>query len=136
MLLKFLAKKSRNKRDGPSKQYYKDYNDLKNNNITQTSYIHTISCDNLKDCKLSLKNIEVFIKENFKIVNTDKLENKKTKYLHYVIENGKLKFHDDLEILFKNKEIKLRSSSRVGLYDYGVNKSRIEKIINSYKKIN
>ena len=57
MLLNFLAKKSRKKRDGPSKQYYLDHNDLKNNNLSETSYI-----DNLKHCKLSLKNIEDFIK--------------------------------------------------------------------------
>ena len=55
-------------------------------------------------------------------------------HIHYVIENGKRKFHDDLEILFKNKEIKLRSASRIGFYDYGVNKDRIEKIIDSYNK--
>jgi len=59
------------------------------------------------------------------------------KYLHATYVSQLLRFVDDLELRLDetNKVIQLRSSSRVGYSDLGVNRKRVEKIIGEFKQI-
>ena len=56
-----------------------------------------------------------------------KIENKK---LHYECISNFFKFRDDLEFVFDsdNKAILIRSSSRIGYYDFNVNRIRVVAI--------
>lgn len=49
---------------------------------------------------------------------------------HYVFTSSIMKFKDDFFVRFddQEKKIDLRSSSRKGYYDFGVNRKRVEKI--------
>ena len=53
-----------------------------------------------------------------------------TDYLHLTSTSRWLRFTDDVEFLLRKKrgEIAMRSSSRVGYYDFGVNRERLESI--------
>ncbi|PPA71882.1 DUF1499 domain-containing protein [Jeotgalibacillus proteolyticus] len=55
-------------------------------------------------------------------------------YIHAVTKTKVLRFKDDVEFLFdeKNKLIHFRSESRLGSYDFGVNRKRMEKIAEFY----
>lgn len=57
-------------------------------------------------------------------------------YIHAVFKSDGLKFKDDVEFYFddKNKVIHYRSASRVGYSDLGVNKKRYEEIRDEYYK--
>ena len=129
MLLQILAKKSRIKQQGPSRELFEKEGRLKGENLTPNSYIYTINCENSKKCNSILKEIRKNIANKLQVVENNELKKSKLEYIHYVIEIGKNKFHDDLEIMKSDKVIQLRSSSREGIYDMGVNKERIEKII-------
>ena len=52
-------------------------------------------------------------------------------FSHWIVKSNIFKFTDDLEILqIPSKNIiQLKSSSQFGLYDFGVNKNRIYKLI-------
>ena len=127
-----LAKKSRKKRDGPSKDIFLKKNDLKKiDSNSKNSFLLQHNFDNKKDF---LKTIDNFICNNFNIVDKCEINNNNIKYLHYVIEIGKYKFHDDLEILIFTNYLKIRSSSRVGKYDFNVNENRINFIIKNFFK--
>lgn len=130
MLFSLLSKLSRNtNREGPSKKYYLKHNDLLGDNLTYTSHISEMRFRDKNRCDKTLELIDLFIKDKYCIIKFEEIENPQTKYFHYVIEVGKNKFYDDLEILKKNNYIKLRSSSRIGFYDMGMNKARINEII-------
>jgi len=51
-------------------------------------------------------------------------------YLHFEFMSALFRFVDDVEFLFDdgNKVIQVRSASRVGFYDFGVNRRRVEEI--------
>lgn len=51
-------------------------------------------------------------------------------YIHSQFVSSLFGFTDDVEFMIddRNKKIQLKSSSRVGLYDWGVNRKRIETI--------
>ena len=57
-------------------------------------------------------------------------------YLHVTFKSKILGFVDDVEFLFDDtkKIIHVRSASRVGYYDFGVNRHRVEKIRQSLDK--
>ena len=59
---------------------------------------------------------------------------KQANYLRAEYRSAIFGFVDDVEFLFSFDEptIELRSASRVGYYDFGVNRRRIEKIRNSW----
>ena len=61
--------------------------------------------------------------------NTEVLEESAT-YLHVVITTNILRFKDDLEFMLKPElgVIEMRSASRVGYYDMGINRKRLEKL--------
>lgn len=61
------------------------------------------------------------------------IEEKDT-YIYAVATTGKMKFHDDIEILFDEEEgvIHYRSASRAGYSDMGLNRARYEALEKYY----
>ncbi len=59
-----------------------------------------------------------------------RLMRQEANYLHFEFSSRWLKFTDDVEFFLDDaaKEIQVRSSSRLGRRDYGVNRARIEAI--------
>lgn len=58
------------------------------------------------------------------------------RYLHYEVETRLMRFVDDVEFLLSPKEniIHVRSGSRLGKKDFGVNRDRVEKIREAFFK--
>ena len=98
--------------------------------------------DNLSDCKLKTN----CIFESWKVDDSEKafneliqiLENtprlkiikKEKNYIHAISTSRIMKFIDDIEIKNLNKEniFQVKSSSRQGIYDLGVNKRRVHTL--------
>jgi uncharacterized protein (DUF1499 family) len=57
-------------------------------------------------------------------------------YLHAVFTSNMLKFKDDVEFFIAagDQQIHFRSSSRIGYYDFGVNRKRMDEIRERFKK--
>jgi len=55
-------------------------------------------------------------------------------YLHAEYESSWLKFVDDFEVVIKDKLIHIRSASRLGYSDLGVNAERFDEIKAAYEK--
>ena len=57
-------------------------------------------------------------------------------YIHAVSTTGRMKFRDDLEFYFNEKEgvIHFRSASRVGYSDMGLNRKRYDRLMEIYTK--
>ncbi len=53
-------------------------------------------------------------------------------YRHYVFRTPKLGFRDDLEFHLSDEQIHVRSASRVGHSDLGVNRKRVEQLRQYY----
>ena len=51
-------------------------------------------------------------------------------YIHATFTSAVFHFVDDVEMIFPSdsKQIQIRSSSRIGYYDFGVNRHRVERI--------
>lgn len=47
---------------------------------------------------------------------------------HYVIRHGKHGFYDDVWLSFTKNETHVVSASRVGIFDMGVNRNRVQKL--------
>lgn len=73
--------------------------------------------------------VKKYIKENIKKIGNVKLIEEKDKYMHFIFISNFFHFKDDFEIYFdRNKNlIHIKSQSRVGYSDLGVNKERYEK---------
>ena len=73
---------------------------------------------------LILEKVEDIIEsaENWKLVKKD--EN----YIHATETSSLMKFVDDVEFLVQDGKLHFRSASRKGYYDFGANRSRIEKL--------
>ena len=98
--------------------------------------------DNLSDCKLKTNCIfqtwkvddseKAFIELIQILENTPRLEiiNKEKDYIHAIATSRIMKFIDDIEIKNLNKDniFQIKSSSRVGIYDLGVNKRRVQTL--------
>ena len=81
-----------------------------------------------------------FIELSDILKNTPRVEiiNIKENYIHALAKSRIMKFIDDIEIKkFDNNILKVKSKSRNGLYDLGVNKRRINtlhfRLIDIYK---
>ncbi|QBP42284.1 DUF1499 domain-containing protein [Paenisporosarcina antarctica] len=72
------------------------------------------------------------------IINMKQMElvEEKANYLHYVETSKVFKFKDDVEFYFDDSKqvTHFRSKSRVGYSDFGVNKKRMQKITDAYKR--
>ena len=98
--------------------------------------------DNLSDCKLITNCIfqtwkvddseKAFIELIQILENTPRLEiiNKEKNYIHAIATSRIMKFIDDIEIKNVNQDniFQVRSSSRLGIYDLGVNKRRVQTL--------
>mgnify|MGYP002825324622 CR=1 FL=1 len=98
--------------------------------------------DNLSDCKLitncnfqtwKVDDSEKAFIELIEILdNTPRLEiiNKEKNYIHAIATSRIMKFIDDIEIKNLNQDniFQIKSSSRLGFYDLGVNKRRLETL--------
>ena len=98
--------------------------------------------DNLSDCKLitncnfqtwKVDDSEKAFIELIEILdNTPRLEiiNKEKNYIHAIATSRIMKFIDDIEIKNLNQDniFQIKSSSRLGFYDLGVNKRRIQTL--------
>ena len=98
--------------------------------------------DNLSDCKLTTNCIfqtwkvddsEKKFNELIQIIeNTPRLEiiKKEKNYVHAIATSRIMKFIDDIEIKNINKDniFQVKSSSRLGIYDLGVNKRRVQTL--------
>jgi len=98
--------------------------------------------DNLSDCKLKTNCIfqtwkvddseKAFIDLIQILENTPRLEiiNKEKNYIHALATSRIMKFIDDIEIKNLNKDniFQIKSSSRLGIYDLGVNKRRVQTL--------
>ena len=98
--------------------------------------------DNLSDCKLITNCIfqtwkvddseKAFIELIQILENTPRLEiiNKEKDYIHAIATSRIMKFIDDIEIKNLNQDniFQIKSSSRLGFYDLGVNKRRVQTL--------
>ena len=98
--------------------------------------------DNLSDCKLitncnfqtwKVDDSEKAFIELIEILdNTPRLEiiNKEKNYIHAIATSRIMKFIDDIEIKNLNQDniFQIKSSSRLGFYDLGVNKRRVQTL--------
>jgi len=98
--------------------------------------------DNLSDCKLKTNCIfqtwkvddseKAFIELIQILENTPRLKiiNKEKNYIHAIATSRIMKFIDDIEIRNHNQDniFQIRSSSRLGIYDLGVNKRRVQTL--------
>ena len=98
--------------------------------------------DNLSDCKLitncnfqtwKVDDSEKAFIELIEILdNTPRLEiiKKEKNYIHAIATSRIMKFIDDIEIKNLNQDniFQIKSSSRLGFYDLGVNKRRVQTL--------
>ncbi len=98
--------------------------------------------DKLSDCKLKTNCIfqtwkvddseKAFIELIQILENTPRLEiiNKEKDYIHAIATSRIMKFIDDIEIKNLNQDniFQIKSSSRLGIYDLGVNKRRVQTL--------
>ena len=98
--------------------------------------------DNLSDCKLITNcnfqtwkvddSEKAFIELIQILENTPRLEiiNKEKDYIHAIATSRIMKFIDDIEIKNLNQDniFQIKSSSRLGIYDLGVNKRRVQTL--------
>jgi len=63
------------------------------------------------------------------------IENATSEYLHAVSQTPTMRFHDDVELLVQTGGvIQVRSISRFGYGDHGVNRARVERIREAFVK--
>ena len=94
------------------------------------------NCKLITNCTFQIWNVndsEKAFTELIEILeNTPRLEiiKKDKNYIHAVATSRIMKFIDDIEIQNLNKEntFQVKSSSRLGIYDLGVNKRRVETL--------
>ncbi len=67
---------------------------------------------------------------------TTKVITQKPDYIHAENQSPVMKYIDDIEIYFndRRKEIHIKSASRIGYSDMGMNRKRVEKIRKSFKR--
>lgn len=56
------------------------------------------------------------------------------RYGHAVFTSGIFRFKDDVEVALRDQHISIRSASRAGTSDFGVNRKRVEKIRSIYTR--
>lgn len=68
------------------------------------------------------------IKTELKLMDNVQIKESTEKYIHAVFTSSFFKFKDDVEFMIQDKNIQIKSASRVGYSDMGVNRKRLEKI--------
>ncbi|WP_162356312.1 DUF1499 domain-containing protein [Metabacillus mangrovi] len=69
-------------------------------------------------------------------LNGTEIEEKDPAYIRCICKTAFLKFKDDVEIWFdaENKKVHIKSSSRMGKYDFGVNKKRAKHVLKAFQE--
>jgi uncharacterized protein (DUF1499 family) len=62
-----------------------------------------------------------------------KLISETRNYLHATAESKFFGFIDDVEFIYEQGKLHMRSASRLGYYDFGVNRKRLEQVKESLK---
>ncbi len=104
--------------------------DLKECVLTTNCFTEDLQVNNLND---SFEKVAIII-EN--LPRTTILKKSKT-YIHAEVSSRLMHFIDDLEVkgIPKDNVIKMRSESRLGFIDMGVNRKRIKKLSNHLKMV-
>lgn len=128
-MLKQLAKASRKKRDGPSLSHFKRTGKLlKHRRTPNASYVAHALPSPARATRVFRK-LQRCVKKHTCVVERHYHRHRsRATYAHYVVQHGKHRFHDDVELVLHGRSILIRSSSRKGLYDMGVNGERVQKI--------
>jgi uncharacterized protein (DUF1499 family) len=86
--------------------------------------------------KGELAKIEEALKQVLKEMPRHKLEKSNNGFFHIVSSTKLLKFKDDVHLYYdqKDQHIHIRSASRLGYSDMGVNRKRVEKLKKLLKK--
>lgn len=81
-----------------------------------------------------LETTKSLIKEILSERQRTTIETENENYIHAVVESKWIKFKDDVEFYFDQKDevVHFRSASRVGYSDFGVNKNRMGAISQHY----
>lgn len=76
------------------------------------------------------------IKKIMKSMSRIDLHEEQENYLHYIETSKVFKFKDDIEFYFDEADqvIHFRSKARVGQFDFGVNRKRMQKIRDAYNE--
>ncbi|MBN9656111.1 DUF1499 domain-containing protein [Halobacillus sp. GSS1] len=84
-----------------------------------------------------LETTKSLIKEILSERQRTTIETENENYIHAVVESKWIKFKDDVEFYFDQKEevVHFRSASRVGYSDFGVNKKRMAAISEHYESM-
>ena len=98
-------------------------------NLTELS-----RCNSSSNCVLEkwdvseIKNALTLLKEIIENTPRTNIVEEENNYIHAEVTSKWLKFVDDLEILYSNNEnlINVKSKSRVGESDFGVNQKRVD----------
>lgn len=85
--------------------------------------------------KGDLKDTKANIKQALQAYGNSVIESETEEYIHAVNTTPVLKFKDDLEFLFLEKEgiVHFRSASRMGYTDLGLNRKRYNRLLELYK---
>ena len=118
------------------------YQYLNSQNNMQSSESGLIPCSNPLNCVFFQKEFEnvdrtfnQLVKIAQKIPRTKVLENNDS-YWKGVCRSLIFRFPDDLEILKLGKKIQIKSASRYGGSDLGVNGSRVGRLLTDLEKLN
>lgn len=129
-MLKQLAKASRKRREGPSLQRFKRTGKLFKHRATPNVHYTSHTLPSAKRATRAFRKLNRCVKKQLRVVETHSAVRKPSSalYRHYVVQHGKHRFHDDVELVLDGRAILIRSSSREGLYDMGVNGKRVETL--------
>lgn len=128
-MLKQLAKASRKKRDGPSLSHFKRTGKLLKRRRTPNASYVAHAFPSLAHATRVFRKLQRCVKKHTCVVEKHAHRYRScATYTHYVVQHGKHRFHDDVELVLHGRTVLIRSSSREGVYDMGVNSGRVQKI--------
>jgi len=130
-MLKHLASASRKRREGPSLKRFKRTSKLLKHRSTPNCAFVAFQSTSKLGATRAFSRLKTCVTKRNTVVETTRYTHPTTraKYIRYVVQHGKHKFHDDVEIALHQKTIAMRSSSREGVYDMGVNDKRVEGVV-------
>ena len=128
-MLQRLAKASRKRRDGPSLERFKRTGKLYKHRKTPNAHYISHTLTSAKRATRVFRKLNRCVKKHLRVMETHSTRHPSSAlYKHYVVQHGKHRFHDDVELVLDGRVIMIRSSSREGFYDMGVNGKRVETL--------
>ena len=131
-MFKQLASASRRRRAGPSLKHFKRTSKLPKHRRTLNSAFEAVQSTSKHEATRAFSRLKKCVTKCNTVVETTRYTHPIThaKYIRYVVQHGKHQFHDDVEVALHQKTIAIRSSSREGVYDMGVNRKRVNMVVN------